>query len=58
MHRFARYTDGKLTGVWGKTGTGNGEFNRPIGIAVGPDGRVAVSDTMNNRIQVFQPPPP
>ena len=58
VHRFARYTDGKLTGVWGKTGSGNGEFNRPIGIAVGPDGRVAVSDTMNNRVQVFQPPPP
>jgi uncharacterized protein (TIGR03663 family) len=58
LHRFARYTDTKLTGVWGKTGNANGEFNRPIGIAVAPDGRVAVSDTLNNRIQVFQPPAP
>jgi len=58
LHRFARYTDTKLTGVWGKTGNGAGEFNRPIGIAVAKDGRVAVSDTLNNRIQVFQPPAP
>jgi DNA-binding beta-propeller fold protein YncE len=55
-HRFARYTDGKLTGVWGKTGKGNGEFNRPIGIAAAPNGKVAVSDTMNNRVQVFDVP--
>ena len=54
-HRFARYADGKLTGVWGKTGSANGEFNRPIGIAVG-DGRVYISDTFNNRIQVFDLP--
>lgn len=58
LHRFARYTDGKLTGSWGKTGSSGGEFNRPIGIATGPDGKVAVSDTLNNRIQVFQPPAP
>ena len=57
-HRFARYNDGKLTGVWGKTGTGNGDFNRPIGIATAPDGSVYVSDTMNNRIQKFTVPPP
>jgi len=34
VHRFARYTDGKLTGVWGKTGNGNGEFNRPMGFTI------------------------
>lgn len=55
-HRFARYNDGKLTGVWGKTGSGSGDFNRPIGIAVAPDGSVYVSDTMNNRIQKFDVP--
>ncbi len=55
-HRFARYTDGKLTGVWGKTGKGSGDFNRPIGIAVAKDGKVAVADTMNNRVQVFEVP--
>jgi len=57
-HRFARYDDGKLTGVWGKSGSGSGEFNRPIGIAVAPDGSVYVSDTLNNRIQKFTVPPP
>jgi uncharacterized protein (TIGR03663 family) len=55
-HRFARYVDNKLSGVWGKTGSGNGDFNRPIGIAVAPDGSVYVSDTMNHRIQKFAVP--
>lgn len=56
-HRFARYNDGKLTGVWGKTGNGNGDFNRPIGIAAAPDGSIYVSDTLNHRIQKFNVPP-
>ena len=56
-HRFARYVDGKVTGVWGRTGSGAGEFNRPIGIAVAPDGSVYISDTLNNRIQKFEVPP-
>lgn len=53
-HRFARYTDGNLVGVWGTSGSGSGNFNRPIGIAAGPDGSVYVSDTMNNRVQKFR----
>jgi uncharacterized protein (TIGR03663 family) len=57
MHRFARYDDGKVTGLWGKTGNASGEFNRPIGIAVAPDGSVYISDTLNNRIQKFEVPP-
>jgi len=55
-HRFARYNDKQLTGVWGRTGAGPGEFNRPIGIAVAPDGSVFVTDTLNNRIQKFKLP--
>jgi tripartite motif-containing protein 71 len=58
MHRFARYDDNKLTGVWGQSGSGSGQFNRPIGIAVAPDGSVYVSDTMNNRIEKFTISPP
>ena len=55
-HRFGRYADGKLTGVWGRTGSSGGEFNRPIGIAVGADGAVYISDTLNHRIQKFEIP--
>jgi DNA-binding beta-propeller fold protein YncE len=55
-HRFARYRDGKLAGTWGKSGTGPGEFNRPIGIAAASPTTVYVSDTMNNRIQKFELP--
>lgn len=58
-HRFARYTGSeKLKGQWGRSGTGAGDFNRPIGIAAAADGTVYVSDTLNNRIQKFKVPPP
>jgi sugar lactone lactonase YvrE len=53
-HRFARYRNEKLTGVWGKSGSGSGEFNRPIGIAVAPPDLVFIADTMNHRIQKFE----
>jgi DNA-binding beta-propeller fold protein YncE len=37
----------------GKPGTGGGEFNGPVGIAVGPSGRVFVGDSGNGRVQVL-----
>jgi uncharacterized protein (TIGR03663 family) len=52
-HRCARYADGNLVYSWGKTGSGRGDFNRPIGITTDKQGAVYVSDTMNNRIQKF-----
>jgi uncharacterized protein (TIGR03663 family) len=52
-HRFARYGGGQFEESWGKTGSGAGNFNRPIGIAAGPGGVVYVSDTMNHRVQKF-----
>jgi hypothetical protein len=51
VHHFARYNDGKLTGLWGKSGNGSGDFNRPIGIAVASPTTVYVAAIFNNRIQ-------
>jgi sugar lactone lactonase YvrE len=39
----------------GKRGEKNGEFNFPVGIAVGPDGSLAVTDTGSCSVQVFTP---
>jgi len=52
-HRCARYTDGTLVSSWGKSGSGRGDFNRPIGIATDKQGNVYVSDTLNQRVQKF-----
>jgi DNA-binding beta-propeller fold protein YncE len=57
-HRCARYHDGKLVYAWGKSGSGRGDFNRPIGIATDRSGSVYVADTLNGRIQKFILPPP
>jgi hypothetical protein len=57
---------GKVLRRWGKPGSGPGDFNFIAGdpkvptqaeaaIAVGPDGKVYVSDSGNARVQVFTP---
>lgn len=54
--RVSVYTpDGTLALQWGKTGTGDGEFDYPGGVAVGRGGRVYVADQTNRRVQVFDP---
>lgn len=45
--------DGTLLRSWGEPGEGPGEFRRPHGIQVMPDGRVLVADRESDRIQVF-----
>lgn len=57
-HRCALYQNWQLKYSWGRSGGTPGSFNRPIGIAVDPNGPVYVSDTMNNRIQKFNLPVP
>ena len=45
---------GKYMKSFGKKGDKDGEFNDPYAIAVRDDGHVYVSDTNNDRIQVFK----
>jgi len=50
----AFYYDGNFVTQWGSFGAGDGQFNRPAGIAINPDDKlIYVSDTVNNRIQKF-----
>jgi hypothetical protein len=53
VHRFS--ADGRLLQSWGEPGSGPGQFMVPHGIAVAADGRVAVVDRENDRIQIFSP---
>ncbi|KPA12686.1 Peptidase C13, legumain [Candidatus Magnetomorum sp. HK-1] len=46
-------TDGSFITKWGRSGSGEGEFNTPIGIAIDRNGYVYITDTTNNRIQKF-----
>ena len=45
--------DGKLIKSWGKTGTGDGEFDQPHSLAFDSKGLLYIADRNNNRIQVF-----
>lgn len=52
-HRICKYDNtGALVTAWGSLGTGNGQFNMPVGISVEP-GYVYVTDYNNNRVQKF-----
>ncbi len=42
---------GKVLRTFGSFGPEEGQFNLPTGIAVGPEGNIYISDTMNFRIQ-------
>lgn len=44
---------GEVLGAWGLPGTGNGQFDEPWGVAVGPLGDIYVADSLNGRIQAF-----
>ncbi len=45
-------SDGELEKVWGRKGTGSGQFNRPRGMDI-KDGKLYIVDCDNHRIQIF-----
>lgn len=53
VQRFDR--DGRFISEFGNAGRGNGQFDRPYGIAIDKDGYIYVADTGNKRIQKFAP---
>ena len=47
--------EGRFLVKFGSSGTGNGEFNRPTGVAVDQEGLIYVTDWGNDRLQIFEP---
>ncbi len=45
--------EGKFVRSWGKTGSGEGEFDYPGGLAISKDQKLYVADQTNHRVQVF-----
>ena len=39
--------------IFPNQGTGPGEFDRPSGVCISPEGLIIVVDFGNNRVQVF-----
>jgi DNA-binding beta-propeller fold protein YncE len=56
IHEFTG--NGTLLVKWGTAGTGPGEFDSPLGVAVSADGSIYIADTLNDRIQMFRPSTP
>lgn len=46
-------TTGKVSNVIGRRGEDHGDFNFPTYVALGKNGQLAVTDSMNMRIQIF-----
>ena len=53
-NRIVKFSaQGELVGAWGATGSDDGQFRTPAGIAVDADENVYVADLQNDRVQVF-----
>jgi predicted membrane-bound mannosyltransferase/DNA-binding beta-propeller fold protein YncE len=44
---------GDIVTSYGTAGNGQGQFNEPVGLALGPNGDIYVADTWNGRVQHF-----
>ena len=44
---------GDVVTSFGTEGSGQGQFNEPVGLALGPNGDIYVADTWNGRVQRF-----
>ncbi|MFQ5717972.1 MAG: 6-bladed beta-propeller [Acidobacteriota bacterium] len=55
-HRVVGFDEeGRRKAVLGGRGTGDGRFNYPVAVTVGPGGRLYVTDSMNFRVQILDP---
>ncbi len=48
-------TDKRVLMIFGRPGTGDGEFNRAEGLGIDDAGRIYVADSCNHRVQIFSP---
>ncbi len=46
-------SEGELLDSWGKAGSSDGEFDKPMGVFIDKDGFIYIADSGNNRIQKF-----
>ena len=53
LHDALPISAGGFVTEWGTNGNNNTQFNRPMHVAVAPDGSVYVVDYKNHRIQKF-----
>jgi sugar lactone lactonase YvrE len=53
LHYTDLGTSASFAGSVGTLRTQNGEFSEPLGVAVGPNGHIYISDRFNHRVQVF-----
>jgi len=49
-------SEGEPLKAWGERGSGDGQFDKPLGIAVDGEGNIYVTDPYNHRVQKFAPP--
>ena len=55
-HRIQVFApDGTFRTAFGEQGSGEGEFERPVDVAVNAEGTLYVVDFGNDRVQVFAP---